>query len=101
MRKILTVGLLCAAFGFVLGRSSVTRARAPEPELAVGAEIVVARPAREVQSKDGTSQPVYESHRLRVFGWRGPETRLTVPPSERPAWRITVAGREYVAAPVD
>lgn len=94
--------LACVAFGFAAGRSSRGRARTDAPQLAVGAEIVVAHPDRVVTAKDGHNpQAVYKTQRLRVFGWRGSETHLTLPPNELPAWRVTVAGKEYVAAPVD
>lgn len=100
-KKRTALAAVFVIFGFVTGRSSVTRSRAPEPALTVGSEIVVSRPAREAVSKDGTVQAVYESQRLRVFGWRGSETHMTRPATELPAWRVAVAGKEYVAAPVD
>lgn len=100
MRKTLTLSVLCAAFGFALGRMSVTRSKSSESEspFGIGSELVVDRPERISEINPDTA---YKSQRLQVFSWRGRGEKLGKTPNERPAWRIAFGGRQYVAAPID
>lgn len=101
MRKTLTLAVLCAAFGFALGRSSATRAKpdsAPEPELVAGAEIVVAYPVAAVaHAVEANPRPAVARQRLRVFRHDTPGADAW----KETAWVVRVAGREYAAAPAE
>jgi hypothetical protein len=102
MRKTLTVAVLCAAFGFLLGRSSVTRAKPNEPTpFDLDATLTIDRPTERNAVPAGVAEavPEYETVPLRVIRVADHERSRTTNAGGGRVWRLRTGGVTYTLAP--